>query len=50
MAAETGINIMASSNDLKSARETYGSFISVIKWSTPALAVLVAFIIYLLKA
>lgn len=41
---------MASGNDMKAAQETYNSFISAVKWSTPLLALLTAFVVYLLVA
>ena len=41
---------MASGNDIKAARETYESFISWVKWSTPVLGLITAFVIYLLAA
>jgi hypothetical protein len=31
---------MASANDMKSANATYGSFINLIKWSTPIIIVI----------
>jgi hypothetical protein len=40
---------MASSNDLKSAEKTYGSFISLLKWSVPLIA-LITFVIVVLIA
>ncbi|MBC2668685.1 aa3-type cytochrome c oxidase subunit IV [Novosphingobium piscinae] len=39
---------MASGNDIKAARETYEAFIGVVKWTTPALIALTAFVVYLL--
>ena len=39
---------MASGQDIKAARATYESFIQAIKVSTPAIALLTAFVVYLL--
>lgn len=41
---------MASTTDIKSARATYESFIAVVKWTTPALALIAAVVVYLLAA
>lgn len=30
---------MASGNDMKAANATYGSFIALLKWSVPAIAI-----------
>jgi len=40
---------MASSNDIKAAKETYSAFISTVKWATPALAALTALVVYLIS-
>ncbi len=40
---------MASANDMKAANETYASFINTVKWSTPALVVITAFVVYLIS-
>ncbi len=40
---------MASGNDMKAAQATYGSFINLIKWTVPFLAVLTAVIIALIS-
>jgi len=40
---------MASANDMKAAKETYASFISTVKWSTPALALIAAFVVFLIS-
>jgi len=40
---------MASGHDTKAANETYSSFINVVKWATPALAVIAAFVVYLIS-
>ena len=40
---------MASANDMKAAKQTYASFINTVKWSTPALAVITFFIVYLIS-
>jgi len=39
---------MASPNDTKSAEKTYGSFISLLKWSVPIIAVIVLVIVVLI--
>lgn len=39
---------MASANDMKAARATYEGFIGLIKISVPVIAVIVAFVIYLI--
>ncbi|RGP40860.1 hypothetical protein BPTFM16_01153 [Altererythrobacter insulae] len=36
------------SNDMKSAEKTYGSFISMLKWSVPVIAVITMFVIMLI--
>ena len=40
---------MATGNDMKAHRSTYGSFISLLKWSVPSLAVLTLVIILLIS-
>ena len=40
---------MSSTHDMKKAQQTYGSFIGMVKWSVPVLALLV-FVIVLLIA
>lgn len=39
---------MASANDMKAANSTYASFISAIKWTTPVIVAITAFVIMLL--
>jgi hypothetical protein len=39
---------MASANDIKAARATYDGFINLIKIAIPVIAVIVAFVIYLI--
>lgn len=39
---------MASGNDMKAAQETYSGFIGAVKWATPLIALLAAFVVYLL--
>ena len=39
---------MASANDMKAAKATYTSFISAVTWSTPIIAAIAAFVVYLL--
>jgi hypothetical protein len=40
---------MEPANDMKMATRTYGSFIGVIKWSVPLLAILVLLIILIIS-
>lgn len=40
---------MASGNDMKAAEKTYGGFIGLLKWSVPAIAVLVIVVILLIS-
>lgn len=40
---------MASANDMKAANATYASFISAVKWSTPAIAAIAAFVVFLIS-
>lgn len=39
---------MASANDMKAARATYEGFIGLIKISVPVIAVIVAFVVFLI--
>jgi tRNA threonylcarbamoyladenosine modification (KEOPS) complex Pcc1 subunit len=39
---------MTSANDIKAARATYEGFIGLIKIAIPVIAVIVAFVIYLI--
>lgn len=39
---------MASANDMKAAEKTYSGFISLLKWSVPAIALLVVFVMLLI--
>ncbi len=39
---------MASSDDLKSAEKTYGSFIGLLKWSVPLIALIALVIVVLI--
>jgi hypothetical protein len=39
---------MASANDIKAARATYEGFINLIKVAVPVIAVIVAFVVYLI--
>lgn len=36
------------SHDMKSAKKTYGGFISLLKWSIPIIAVITLFVITLI--
>lgn len=40
---------MGSANDIKAAQATYDGFISLIKYSVPVIAVIVAFVIYIIQ-
>jgi len=40
---------MDSANDMKAARSTYEGFINLIKYSIPILAVITAFVIYVIQ-
>ena len=39
---------MASAQDMKAANATYESFISTVKWASPLIALIAAFVIYLI--
>jgi Bacterial aa3 type cytochrome c oxidase subunit IV len=41
---------MASGNDMRGARETYGSFIGMVKWSTVVTAIIVAIVVLLISS
>lgn len=40
---------MTSANDMKAAKATYDSFIGLIKWSVPVIAVIVAFVVLVIQ-
>lgn len=40
---------MAQTQDIAAARETYAGFIRLIKISTPIIAILAAFVVYLIS-
>lgn len=40
---------MASANDMKAANETYSSFITAVKWSTPAIMAIAALVVFLIS-
>lgn len=40
---------MAATNNMKAANETYASFISAVKWSTPVIALITAVVVYLIS-
>ncbi len=40
---------MANSQDIKPNEKTYGSFISMLKWSTPLIAVLVLIVLVIIS-
>ena len=39
---------MASGNDMKAATETYGGFITMVKWGSVLTAIVTAFVIFLI--
>lgn len=39
---------MASSKDIKSAEKTYGSFIGMLKWSVPLIALIALIVVVLI--
>ena len=39
---------MASANDMKAAKQTYGTFLAMLKWATPICALIVLFVILLI--
>ena len=39
---------MAPPNNMKAANKTYNSFIKMVKWSTPVIALIVLFVVLLL--
>jgi len=41
---------MASANDMKAAEKTYEGFISLLKWSTPAIAAITALVVILIAS
>lgn len=41
---------MASANDMKAAEKTYGSFISVLKWAVPLIAIITLIIVVMIAA
>lgn len=40
---------MASGNDMKAANETYGSFITAVKVSTPLIALITAVVVFVIS-
>ncbi len=40
---------MASANDMKAHQGTYGSFVGLLKWSVPIIAVIVLIVIFLIS-
>lgn len=40
---------MSSGQDMKSANQTYASFISAVKWTTPLIALITGFVVYLIS-
>ena len=41
---------MASGNDMKAANATYGSFINLLKWSVPAIAIIALIVVFLISS
>jgi hypothetical protein len=41
---------MASGNDMKAHQGTYGSFIALLKWSVPLIALITLFIVILISS
>lgn len=41
---------MESANDMKAHSRTYGSFIGLLKWSVPIIAVIAAIVVFLIAA
>lgn len=41
---------MASANDMKAHQSTYGAFISLLKWSVPAIALITLLILVLISS
>lgn len=40
---------MASGNDMRAANESYGGFITLVKWGTILSAIAAAFVVYLIS-
>ena len=40
---------MASANDMKAAKQTYGGFVTLLKWAVPITALLALFVIFLIS-
>ncbi|MDF8331793.1 aa3-type cytochrome c oxidase subunit IV [Novosphingobium cyanobacteriorum] len=40
---------MASGNDMKAATATYEGFVNLIKYSTPVIALIAAFVVYIIQ-
>jgi hypothetical protein len=40
---------MGSANDMKAAEKTYGGFVTLLKWSTPIIALIVLFVILIIS-
>lgn len=41
---------MASGNDMKAHQGTYGSFVALLKWSVPILALITALVVILISS
>jgi hypothetical protein len=46
---QTGYVKMASANDMKAAKQTYGGFITLLKWTIPIVALIAFFVIFLIS-
>ena len=40
---------MASANDMKAAKKTYGGFVTLLKWTVPSLAILTLLVILIIS-
>ncbi|WP_305096565.1 aa3-type cytochrome c oxidase subunit IV [Croceibacterium aestuarii] len=40
---------MASANDMKAHQGTYGSFVGLLKWSVPTIAIIALIVIFLIS-
>lgn len=40
---------MGSANDMKAANQTYGGFITLLKWTVPVTALIALFVIFLIS-
>lgn len=40
---------MSSANDMEAAKKTYSGFVDLLKWTVPAIAVIVLFVLILIS-